>query len=56
LPAFLQQLEVRRLRVGDGCADLHFVRRADGSAAVTVRRVEGPLEVITESGAMPAQH
>src|SRR5262249_12481802 len=41
LPAFLHQLELHRLRVGRGCADLRFTRRADGSADVTVwsRRV-----------------
>jgi glycogen debranching enzyme len=48
LPEFLQRLEIHRLRVGHGCADLHFARRADGSVAVTVRRVEGQLEVVTE--------
>jgi hypothetical protein len=55
LPDFLHQLEVHRLRVGDGCTDLHFARRVDGSVAVTVLRVEGPLEVIIEGGATPAQ-
>jgi len=55
LPDFLQQLEVHRLRVGEGCADLHFARRADGSVTVSVRRVEGQLEVVTEGGATPAQ-
>jgi len=54
LPDFLQRLEVHRLRVGDGCADLHFARRTDGSAAVTVMRVEGQFEVVTESEATPA--
>jgi glycogen debranching enzyme len=55
LPDFLQQLEVHRLRVGDGCADLHFARRADGSVAVTVMRVEGRLDIVTEGEATPAQ-
>jgi hypothetical protein len=56
LPDFLQQLEVHRLRVGEGRADLHFARRADGSVTVTVMRVEGQLEVITEGEATPIQH
>jgi len=56
LPDFLHQLEVHRLRVGDGYTDLHFARHADGSVAVTVQRVEGPLEVIIEGGAALAQH
>ena len=55
LPDFLQQLEVHRLRVGDGCADLLFARRTDSSVAVTVMQVEGRLEVVTESEATPAQ-
>src|ERR687887_531597 len=37
----------RRLCVGEARSDLHFARRADGSVAVTVRWVEGQLEVIT---------
>lgn len=55
LPDFLQQLEVHRLRVGDGCADLLFARRTDSSVAVTVMQVEGWIEVVTESEATPAQ-
>jgi hypothetical protein len=42
-------------RVGDGGADLHFARRADGSAAVTVMRVEGRLDIVTEDEVTPAQ-
>jgi hypothetical protein len=45
----------RRLCVGEARADLHFARRADGSVAVTVRRVEGQLEVITAHEAVPAK-
>ena len=54
LPDFLQRLEVHRLRVGNGCADLRFARRADGSVAVTVVRVEGQLEVVIENETAPA--
>jgi glycogen debranching enzyme len=55
LPEFLQQLEVHRLRVGEGGADLRFTRRADGSVAVSVLRVAGQLEVVTEGEATPAK-
>jgi len=55
LPDFLQQLEVHRLRVGEGRADLRFARRADGSVTVTVMRVEGQLDVVTEGEATPAK-
>jgi glycogen debranching enzyme len=55
LPDFLHQLEVHRLRVGDGYADLHFARHTDGSVAIRVLRVEGQLEVITEGEATPTK-
>jgi hypothetical protein len=45
----------RRLCVGGARADLHFARRADGSVAVTVRWVEGQLEITTEDKATPAK-
>src|SRR5215831_3631763 len=47
LPDFLQQLEVHRLRVGEG--------RADGSVTVTVMRVEGQLDVVTDGEVTPAK-
>jgi glycogen debranching enzyme len=55
LPDFLHQLEVHRLRVGDGYADLRFARHTDGSVAIRVLRVEGQLEVITEDEATPTK-
>ena len=55
LPDFLQQLEVHRLRVGEGRVDLRFARRADDSVTVTVMRVEGQLDVVTDGEATPAK-
>jgi len=51
LPEFVSHLEIRRLRVGRGRADLRFERKPDGTAAVTVIKVEGTLEVVTGHGA-----
>jgi glycogen debranching enzyme len=47
LPDFIDRLEVHRLRVGSGRADLSFERSADG-VAVKVLQVEGPLDVVIE--------
>jgi glycogen debranching enzyme len=48
LPEVVNYLELRRLRVGEACADLRFERISDGSVAVKVLKVEGQLEVVLE--------
>jgi hypothetical protein len=53
LPDFIDRLEVHRLRVGSGRADLSFERISDG-VAVKVLKVEGPLDVIIEPDASRA--
>ena len=47
LPDFLNHLEIRRMRIGSGCADLRFERAPDGCAIVTVLRAEG-VDVVVE--------
>jgi glycogen debranching enzyme len=44
LPRYVDQVEIRGLRVGQACADLLFSRSGD-HVAVKVQRVEGELEV-----------
>jgi glycogen debranching enzyme len=51
LPPTVDWLELRRLRVGRGQADLRFERRGEGPAAVRVLHVEGGLDVVAEPGA-----
>jgi glycogen debranching enzyme len=53
LPDFVDRLEVHRLQVGNGRANLSFERISDG-VAVKVLKVEGPLEVIIEPEASRA--
>jgi glycogen debranching enzyme len=48
LPEFVKRVEVKRLRVGAGRADLLFERRASG-IAVNVLRIEGRLEVVVDA-------
>jgi glycogen debranching enzyme len=48
LPEAVERIDVRRLRVGSDRADLRFERAAGGQVSVSVLRVEGQLEVITE--------
>src|SRR5438552_3948121 len=44
LPQYVDQVEIRGLRVGQACADLLFSRSGD-HVAVKVQRVEGEMEV-----------
>jgi glycogen debranching enzyme len=54
LPDFVDRLEVRRLRVGPGRADLRFQRTGAGEVGVTILNVSGPLDVVIEQqGAAP---
>jgi glycogen debranching enzyme len=46
LPAFLDELEVRMLRVGGAETDLRFIRGSENNIRVEVLRVEGRLEVL----------
>ena len=46
LPAFVDRLEVRQLRVGSSRVDLHFERTSQGSVAVEVLRMAGSLDVV----------
>ncbi len=48
LPEFVGRVEVRRLRVGDARADLSFRRTGAGPVEVTVRQVDGSLDVVVE--------
>jgi len=48
LPDFLDEIEIRNLKVGDGAVDLLVHRRAQ-SATIEVVRRSGGVEVITES-------
>lgn len=45
LPDFIDQLELKRLRVGRSSVDLKFERNADGSIHTRVGKVRGKLEV-----------
>lgn len=47
LPDFLNHLEIRRIRIGSGCADLRFERAPDGRIIVTVLGAEG-VDVVVE--------
>jgi glycogen debranching enzyme len=49
LPAFLDRVELQRLRVGDARVSLTFQRR-DGRVAVHVHDVEGELKVEVDAG------
>ena len=51
LPSFVRHLEVRRLKVGRGCADVNFERSSDGNLSVKVLRTDGPLDVVVEGKA-----
>ncbi len=50
LPQFVQQLDVRRLRVGSATVDLHYELSPDGNVAVGVLKIDGPLSVQVEPG------
>ena len=46
LPAFLRQVNIRDLRVGDACVDLLLTRHDEGDVGVNVLRRDGALEVV----------
>ena len=48
LPGFLNELEVRKLKVGGAEIDLRFRRRWYGRTEVEVLRIEGGVEVLVE--------
>ncbi|HBY93049.1 MAG: hypothetical protein M5U01_28115 [Ardenticatenaceae bacterium] len=48
LPDFINQLEVRRLRVGKASADLRFVRTSEGRVSPNVLKIDGDLDVVVE--------
>jgi glycogen debranching enzyme len=50
LPAFIEYLEVHRLRVAGAAVDLHFERTRTGGIAVDILGVEGDLAVAIEPG------
>ena len=45
LPAFVDRLTVRQLRVGDARVDLHYERAGDGGTRWDVLKVDGKLDV-----------
>ncbi len=48
LPEFLQEVRIRKLRVGEACVDLLLTRHERGDIAVTVVRREGSVEVVVK--------
>jgi hypothetical protein len=46
LPAFLPEVSIRDLNVGDGRVDLLLTRHAEGDVGVNVLRRNGALEVV----------
>jgi glycogen debranching enzyme len=51
LPDFLHDLTIRRLRVGNACADLHFTRARDRRVSTDVLKIEGELAIEIEQDA-----
>ena len=49
LPDFINQVELRHLRVGNGSVDLRFERKRDGSLQAHVGQITGDLKVEVES-------
>jgi glycogen debranching enzyme len=49
LPDFVNQVELRHLRVGNGTVDLRFERKRDGSLQAHVGQLTGDLKVEVES-------
>jgi glycogen debranching enzyme len=47
LPEFVNQVEIRRLRIGEARADLRF-ERAGGGVEVKVLKIDGALDVVVE--------
>jgi glycogen debranching enzyme len=45
LPDFLQELEVRNLKVGDSSVDLVFQRR-DGDVGINILKKEGDVKIV----------
>jgi glycogen debranching enzyme len=50
LPDFINQLELKRLRVGKSSVDLKFERKADGTVHTRVVQLQGRLEVEVSEG------
>jgi hypothetical protein len=50
LPDFINQLELKRLRVGKSSVDLKFERKADGTVHTRVVQLQGRLEVQVSEG------
>ncbi len=48
LPAHVQHLELRRVKIGDSLLDLHFQRRSNGSVQTEVLRNTGSIKVQLE--------
>lgn len=48
LPEYIDQLEVRRLRVGSAAADLRF-KRTSNEIVVDVLKIDGQLDVVVET-------
>jgi glycogen debranching enzyme len=48
LPEYMNRLEMRGLRIGQGEVDLIFGRTPEGWCAATVERVEGDVEVVMD--------
>jgi hypothetical protein len=52
LPDFVDELELRDLRIGGAETDLQFRRKSKSRADVEVLRIAGPLEVLVEQPLM----
>jgi hypothetical protein len=48
LPEFINQVELRHLRIGKAAVDLRFERKADGSLQTHVGQVTGDVQVEIE--------
>jgi glycogen debranching enzyme len=46
LPSFVNEMQVKGLRVGKASADLRFTRQPGGSVKVDVEKVKGKLEIV----------
>jgi glycogen debranching enzyme len=55
LPAFIEAMEVHHLKVGQAKVDLKFVRASDKKISVEVLKVDGPLEVVVETGSAASE-
>jgi glycogen debranching enzyme len=50
LPEFADWIEIRRLKVGEACADLRFERGMKDRVAVKILKVDGRLDIEVEEG------